>query len=222
MWYSNPARALTLFSEMPSFSVARIEIRGWKEPLGMSAFSPRYGAERLGAQTKSGYDNPQSVQADFPICSIQPRISIRATEKEAPRRPEMPNVIILYDETLWGERTPALRLSLLSSHITLRELIRRRIFEEVQEHHAAPGAPFRGLVTPSENERVLNEDKASSTATLRRIDWEAQFARACEAFERNGFFVLVGDRQVENLDDEIELKVETVVSFVKLVPLVGG
>jgi hypothetical protein len=134
----------------------------------------------------------------------------------------MPDVITLYDETLWGERTPALRLSLLSSHITLRELIRRRIFEEVQEHNAAPETPFRGLVTPSETERALNGDKMSQTASPRRIDWEAQYARACEAFERNGFFVLFGDRQVENLDDEIELKLDTVVSFVKLVPLVGG
>src|SRR5579875_1450548 len=107
----------------------------------------------------------------------------------------MPDVITLYDETLWGERTPALRLSLLSSRITLRELIRRRIFEEVQEHNAAPATPFRGLVTPSETECALNGDKDKS-ATPHRIDWEAQYARACEAFERNGFFVLVGDRQI--------------------------
>ena len=109
----------------------------------------------------------------------------------------------------------------VQSRITLRELIRRRIFEEVQEHNAAPTTPFRGLVTPTAAERALNGNKTRPTPP-RRIDWEAQFARAVESFERNGFFVLVGDRQVENLDDEIELKVETVVSFVKLVPLVGG
>ncbi len=131
----------------------------------------------------------------------------------------MPDVITLYDETLWGEKTPALRLSLLSSRITLRELIRRRIYEEVQEHNAAPHLPFRGLVTPTPAERALNGEKADLN---RRIDWEAQYERALAAFARNGFFVLVGDQQVENLDDEIELKVSTDVSFVKLVPLVGG
>ena len=67
---------------------------------------------------------------------------------------------------------------------------------------------------------MLNGEKLPQAP--RRVDWEAQFARACEAFERNGFFVLVDDRQVEALDDEIELKLDTVVSFVKLVPLVGG
>ena len=130
--------------------------------------------------------------------------------------------ITLYDETLPGERTPALSLSLLSSRITLRELIRRRIYEEVQQHHAAPpDTVFRGLVTPSPVEKLLNGEKAE-TKPRHRINWEAQYERALQAFARNGFFVLVGDRQVENLDEEIELKVHTEVSFVKLVPLVGG
>lgn len=33
---------------------------------------------------------------------------------------------------------------------------------------------------------------------------------------------LVGDKQAERLDDDFEVKVDTEVSFVKLVPLVGG
>jgi hypothetical protein len=41
-------------------------------------------------------------------------------------------------------------------------------------------------------------------------------------FEKNGFFVLVGDKQAESLDQEFDVKVDTEVSFVKLVPLVGG
>jgi hypothetical protein len=48
------------------------------------------------------------------------------------------------------------------------------------------------------------------------------FKRALEAFDRNGFFVLVGNRQAESLNESFEVKVETEVSFVKLVPLVGG
>jgi len=133
----------------------------------------------------------------------------------------MSATITLYDETLPGEKTPALRLSLLSSRITLRELIRRRIYEEVQQYHAAPpDATFHGLVTPSPAEHLLNGEKTAPAK--RRIDWEAQYERALAAFARNGFFVLVGDHQVEDLDEEIELKVDTEVSFVKLVPLVGG
>ena len=47
-------------------------------------------------------------------------------------------------------------------------------------------------------------------------------ARALEAFEANGFFLLVNDRQVESLDQVVPIQETTTVSFVKLVQLVGG
>ncbi len=134
----------------------------------------------------------------------------------------MTHSITIYDETLPGERTASRRLDLLSSTITLRELIRRRVYEEVQEYHAAPpSAVFRGLVTPSPVEATLNGPKPKH-AVKRRLGWDAQYEKALSAFVRNGFFVLVGDRQVESLNEEIHLKVDTEVSFVKLVALVGG
>ena len=130
--------------------------------------------------------------------------------------------VLLYDETLGGERTASLRLDLLTSTVTVRELIRRRVYEGVQQYHAAPpDAVFRGLVTPTAAETALNGEKPAPKAK-RRIDWEAQFEKAVQAFERNGFFVLVGDRQVEDLDAPVTLKLDTEVSFVKLVALVGG
>ena len=128
--------------------------------------------------------------------------------------------VTIFDETLSGERTGSVRLDLLSSTLTLRELIRRRVFEEVQEYHAAPpSALFHGLVTPTGAE--LNGPK-SLNVVKRSVDWEAQYERALSAFTRNGFFVLVGDRQVEDLDEELTLEVDTFVSFIKLIPLVGG
>jgi len=66
---------------------------------------------------------------------------------------------------------------------------------------------------------VLNGAKLR---TPRTIDWEAQFRRACEAFESNGFFMLIGDRQAESLEEAFDIGVETEVQFVKLTPLVGG
>ncbi|SEC66319.1 hypothetical protein SAMN05428939_2942 [Streptomyces sp. TLI_105] len=51
---------------------------------------------------------------------------------------------------------------------------------------------------------------------------EEAFARAVEAFGRNGFLVLVGDRQVEELDETVTVDPETEVVFLRLVPLVGG
>ncbi|MER5207152.1 hypothetical protein [Streptomyces sp. NPDC002825] len=51
---------------------------------------------------------------------------------------------------------------------------------------------------------------------------EEAFARAVEAFGRNGFLVLVGDRQIEELDETVTVGPETEVVFLRLVPLVGG
>ena len=56
----------------------------------------------------------------------------------------------------------------------------------------------------------------------RTLDWEEQARVAEAAFARNGFFVIVGDRQVEDLDEELDLAAETEVRFLRLTPLVGG
>ncbi len=131
----------------------------------------------------------------------------------------MATLVTVFDETTSGERTNSLTLEFLTARVTARELIRRRVYEEVQEYNLSTPEYFRGLVQPTEAEKVLNGYKLRER---RKIDWEEQYARAVEAFERNGFFMLVDDRQVERLDEEIELKVATEVSFIKLVPLVGG
>jgi len=103
--------------------------------------------------------------------------------------------------------------------ITARELIRTRVFQEVEEYNSKTPETFRMLVQPGEAERTLNGFKFSKP---RQVDPQAQFEKAIQAFDGNGFLVLVDDRQVENLDDEIALRPETSVSLLKLVPLVGG
>ncbi|WP_406178385.1 hypothetical protein [Streptomyces sp. NBC_00996] len=72
---------------------------------------------------------------------------------------------------------------------------------------------------PQDTERVLN---GYALRTPRRIDPEAQTEPALTAFAGNGFLVLVGDRQVTDLDKEIELALGTEVTFLKLVALMGG
>lgn len=131
----------------------------------------------------------------------------------------MAATVTIYDETTAGERSRGLTLEFLTARVTARELIRRRVYEEVQEYNLTTPEYFRGLVQPTEAERVLNGYKLRER---RQIDWETQYERALEAFARNSFFMLVDDRQVVDLDEEIELKVATEVSFIKLIPLVGG
>ena len=131
----------------------------------------------------------------------------------------MPATLTIHDETTSGQKTNTFTLDCLTERMTVRELIRARIYQEVQDYNQKQPEYFRGLVEPTNAERVLNGYKLK---TKRKIDWEEQFKRAVEAFERNGFFVLVGNKQAETLDQEFNVKVDTEVSFVRLMPLVGG
>ena len=131
----------------------------------------------------------------------------------------MSATLTIHDETASGQKTHTFTLDCLTERMTVRELIRARIYQEAQDYNQKTPEYFRGLVEPTDAERVLNGYKLKAK---RKIDWQEQYNRALEAFGRNGFFVLVGDKQAENLDQEFEVKVDTEVSFVKLVPLVGG
>lgn len=127
--------------------------------------------------------------------------------------------LLVSDATLSGQKTSRLTLQDLAESLTVRELIRARIYQEVQDHNLSGSTLFQGLVQPADTEKTATGFKFSRPRTL---DWEEQYQRALEAFERNGFFVLVGDRQAGSLDDRFTVAPDTEVSFVKLVPLVGG
>ena len=133
-------------------------------------------------------------------------------------------LLTIRDESATGNVTNELTLDVLDETITVRELIRSRVYQEVSDYNLRQrtnaGTTFRGLVTPSDAEKTLNG--AMKLRKPREVDWKDQFEKACEAFERNGFFVLVDDKQAESLDETVTLRHDTRVSFVKLVPLVGG
>ena len=105
------------------------------------------------------------------------------------------------------------------SSITARELIRSRVRQEVERHNRSLPEVFRGLVQPEESERILNGFRMK---VRRPLDWEAQFEKACVSFQRNGFLLLVDGNQVGELDEPIELRTDSEVQFVKLLPLIGG
>jgi hypothetical protein len=111
-------------------------------------------------------------------------------------------------------------LDVPAERITVRELIRARVYKEVRDYNLSQPEYFRGLVQPTDAERTLNGFKLRQG---RRIDPEKQFEKAIESFYRNGFLILVDDRQVDELEEEIEIRPDaTTVTFLKLVPLVGG
>jgi len=117
--------------------------------------------------------------------------------------------VLVRDETMAGRAIDEWILPDLPDEITARELLRLRVREEVARFHAAAGAVFRGL----------------TDFTVRRgerLDWTAQADAACAAFTRNGFVMIVGRHQVDDLDQLIDLRGDPTVAFIRLVPLVGG
>ena len=129
--------------------------------------------------------------------------------------------LLIRDETTasLGKAEHTFTVHVSGEKISVRELIRQRVTQEVEEFNSHQPAVFRMLVQPNDTERTLNGFKFHKP---RFVDPVEQFEKAMEAFEGNGFIVLVDDYQVQNLDDEIALHPETSVTFLKLVPLVGG
>jgi hypothetical protein len=127
--------------------------------------------------------------------------------------------VMVRDETMTGRELDSWILPDLPTEISARELLRLRVREEVARFHAAAGDVFRGLVRP------VGAHETSAGFTVRpgqRLDWVAQADAACAAFTRNGFVMIVGTRQVDDLDQIIDLRRDPTVAFIRLVPLVGG
>ncbi|MFF4545243.1 hypothetical protein [Streptomyces sp. NPDC001435] len=123
------------------------------------------------------------------------------------------------DETATGKPLTEWEVAGQPERMTVRELIRLRVREEAARHNARPTNPFNGLVRPDDAETELNGYRLREP---RRIDWQRQADIAERAFLSNGFFVLAGDRQVEDLDEVVDLTTDPDLVFIKLVALVGG
>lgn len=132
--------------------------------------------------------------------------------------------LTIRDETVAGNVYGELPLELPAERTTVRELIRARVYQEVQEFNRKRDARvFRGLVQPSDTESMLNGNQSEYRLKKHReIDWKQQFEHALQAFRQNGFLVLIDDQQAESLDQEFTISATSTVSFVKLTLLVGG
>ena len=132
--------------------------------------------------------------------------------------------VIIKDESGSGRIASSITLETVVERITLRDLITTRVREEVARynaHRADPGDAgdvFAGLVMP---EGAVPTPAGFRMPSRRPVDWE-QAAESLKAFRRNGFFILVDDRQITDLDEELELTADTDIRFIRLVALVGG
>jgi hypothetical protein len=127
--------------------------------------------------------------------------------------------ILISDELLNGTVTHQFEMNLSSNTISVQELIKLRVTKEIEAYHNRLPEYFNGLVAPVDAERTLNGFKLHPK---QMIDIEKQVYIALDAFQKNGFFILLDHQQLESLDEMVTLQSTSKISFVKLTPLVGG
>lgn len=127
--------------------------------------------------------------------------------------------LTIRDESMTGQIIGELTLAFLTETITVRELIRSQVYQEVKDFNTKQLEHFNGLVRPTDTEETLNGFKQK---TRREIDWNQQYEKVIEAFERNQVLILINERQAESLDEEITINPQSKVTFLKLTLLVGG
>lgn len=131
----------------------------------------------------------------------------------------MSATVLIRDEVPGAPSFHQWTLEVLTERMTVRELIRSRVYQEVQDFNQQQTGDFRGLVQPTDSEQTLNGFRLKHH---RLIDWREQFERAIAAFSSNQVLILVNDRQAESLDEEFTIKPGTEATFLRLTLLVGG
>lgn len=122
----------------------------------------------------------------------------------------------LRDETLSGKVENYVEVD-LNEEATVADIIKARVSKEVELYNNKANEVAYTLVT---KEAILNKSKASASKNF--IDVEKQIYVALDAFQKNGFFVLIDNIQAETLEQQVTIRQATKISFIKLTPLVGG
>jgi hypothetical protein len=123
------------------------------------------------------------------------------------------------DETATGKIINEILVSLKNELITVKDIIEARVHAEVDSYNSKLPEYYLGLVQPKDAEKTLNGFRLKQR---KPIDAEQQVFVALNAFQKNGFFMLIDNKQAESLDEEVLVNDQTLISFIKLTPLVGG
>lgn len=137
--------------------------------------------------------------------------------------------IRITDEVFGKTKLSIFELNYPSEMVTIREVITRRVEEEVARVNHRKKDPVRikaehrmflaGL-TKTSPEILLNPKPKDRRG--KPIHAPTAIRTALEAFRLGRYFILYNDKQYENLDDQITLTPDSEVVFLQLTPLIGG
>ncbi|MBL7748415.1 MAG: hypothetical protein JNM19_13345 [Chitinophagaceae bacterium] len=123
------------------------------------------------------------------------------------------------DENFSGKVLQEVLVGFSSETITVKDIIEARVRQEVDTYNKRLPEYYNGLIEPNDAEKTINGYKLRSKSP---IDAEKQVYVALDAFQKNGFFMLIDTFQATSLQQQVQLTGDTRISFVKLTPLVGG
>lgn len=126
------------------------------------------------------------------------------------------------------------KLELVSERISVRELISRAVSEQIKELTETQHAEAEVVRITLTRQYLTAKDVATQAETGRirlpserkreemSINLDQEIALALQGFSAQAFRVVVDGVAMDSLDEDIVLKPNTKITFLRLMPLVGG
>lgn len=127
--------------------------------------------------------------------------------------------VSIKDESFGGKVLQEVLVGFSSGTVSVKDIIEARVRQEVENYNKRLPEYYNGLIEPNDAEKTINGFKLRSK---KPIDAEKQVYVALDAFQKNGFFLLVDTIQSVSLEQKVQLTGDTRISFLKLTALVGG
>jgi hypothetical protein len=107
----------------------------------------------------------------------------------------------------------------IPERITVRQLICLYIDHQIEQYRGkCKDSKQHSFFIPLEQEQSLSGIQPGEG----KLNPEKLYSRALDAFSNNQFVLLVDDQQIEELEQDVFVTAKSNVTFLKLMPLIGG
>ncbi len=113
------------------------------------------------------------------------------------------NILLIRDDNGFGNIYNELNLSFKNLEVSIHDIITERVYQEVEMYNQQAQDYKHSLVKPKEDEIRLNNTREKKK---RSVNIEKQVEIALQAFSNNGFFILVDEKQAEDLNQIVIIK----------------
>jgi hypothetical protein len=130
------------------------------------------------------------------------------------------------------EMMPGIEIDILNEEITIAELIQRTVEAQIREilveRKLHETQAYKVLSKQYLTQEEIQEQATTGTINLLRsdqpptLDSAREVRRAKRAFQERTYTIIVGGRPATRLDEKISMRPGNKITFLRLVPLVGG